>query len=613
MAKTYYIETFGCQMNVHDSERLGGLLEQAGYEPIAAMDDADLVVVNTCSVRERAEEKLFARLDRFRHTDREARPVIAVTGCVAQQEGDKIRERAPMVDVVIGTQALAKLPEAVETARETWEPYVDVNPYDNVSFPLGIAARHDPVKAFVTIIEGCNDFCAFCVVPYTRGRERMRAAAEIVAEVEEVASQGHREVQLLGQIVNHYQAPDIPGCDFAGLLERVHDVPGIDRIRFASPHPRHVTRRMIEAMRDLPKVCKHLHLPVQSGSTRVLALMRRRHTRERYLALIDEVREAIPDITLSTDMIVGFPGESAEDFEETLTLTDCVQYHSMFSFKYSERPNTLARQRMPDSVTESEKARRLERLQALQRRTQLRLHERLVGEQVQVLAEAKSRGEPPNTADVRAVTRSSTFPPTPTASVQWSTCGSNAPAPTASGNARHGMTDDVPTGRSRGKTMQIEMTIKGLMVDPVTNMPIVILRDEASERVLPIWVGIFEANAIALQIENIETPRPMTHDLLRNVIANLNGAVEKIVVSDLKENTFYALIYVRIAEELVAVDARPSDAIALALRVSAPIYVEDDVIQNAKSIDFTPDKSDSERLAKWLESLDTEDLGKYKM
>ena len=391
MAKTYYIETFGCQMNVHDSERLGGLLEQAGYEPIAAMDDADLVVVNTCSVRERAEEKLFARLDRFRHTDREARPVIAVTGCVAQQEGEKIRERAPMVDVVIGTQALAKLPEAVETARETWEPYVDVNPYDNVSFPLGIAARHDPVKAFVTIIEGCNDFCAFCVVPYTRGHERMRAAAEIVAEVEEVASQGHREVQLLGQIVNHYQAPDIPGCDFAGLLERVHDVPGIDRIRFASPHPRHVTRRMIEAMRDLPKVCKHLHLPVQSGSTRVLALMRRRHTRERYLALIDEVREAIPDIALSTDMIVGFPGESAEDFEETLTLTDRVQYHSMFSFKYSERPNTLARQRMPDSVTESEKARRLERLQALQRRTQLRLHERLVGEQVQVLAEAKSR------------------------------------------------------------------------------------------------------------------------------------------------------------------------------------------------------------------------------
>ena len=175
------------------------------------------------------------------------------------------------------------------------------------------------------------------------------------------------------------------------------------------------------------------------------------------------------------------------------------------------------------------------------------------------------------------------------------------------------MTDDVPTGRSRGKTMQIEMTIKGLMVDPVTNMPIVILRDEASERVLPIWVGIFEANAIALQIENIETPRPMTHDLLRNVIANLNGAVEKIVVSDLKENTFYALIYVRIAEELVAVDARPSDAIALALRVSVPIYVEDDVIQNAKSIDFTPDKGDSERLAKWLESLDTEDLGKYKM
>ena len=376
MAKTYYIETFGCQMNVHDSERIGGLLQQAGYESVVAMDDADLVVLNTCSVRERAAEKLFARLDRFRHADRGSRPIIAVVGCVAQQEGDKIRKRAPVVDVVIGTQALTRLPEAVATARQTWEQYVDINPYDNVSFPLGIAVRHDPVKAFVTIIEGCNDFCAFCVVPYTRGHERMRPAAEVVAEVKEVASQGHREVHLLGQIVNHYQAPDIPGCDFAALLEHVHQVPGIERIRFASPHPRHVTRRMIEAMRDLPKVCKHLHLPVQSGSTRILKLMRRRHTRDRYLALVDEIRETIPEITLSTDMIVGFPGETIRDFEATLTLTERVQYQSMFSFKYSERPNTLARQRMPDSVAEPEKSRRLNELQTLQKRMQLRFHQR---------------------------------------------------------------------------------------------------------------------------------------------------------------------------------------------------------------------------------------------
>lgn len=391
MARTYRIETFGCQMNVHDSERLGGLLQQAGYEPSASMEQADLVLVNTCSVRERAAEKLFARVGRFRHVEPALRPVIAVTGCVAQQEGESILERAPMVDVIIGTQALATLPGAVDAVLRDREPYVDISPYDNVSFPLGVAVRTDPVKAFVTIIEGCNDFCAFCVVPYTRGHERMRPAAEILAEVEEAAAAGHREVHLLGQIVNHYQAPDIAGCDFAGLLERVHGVSGIARIRFASPHPRHVTPRLIAAVRDLPKVCKHLHLPVQSGSTRVLSRMRRRHTRERYLALVDDIRAAVPKIALSTDMIVGFPGETDTDFEETMSLTEAVRYHSMFSFKYSERPNTLASKRMSDSVAEAEKGRRLAALQATQQRIQQGLHDSMVGRIVTVLADARSR------------------------------------------------------------------------------------------------------------------------------------------------------------------------------------------------------------------------------
>ena len=236
MTRTYAVETFGCQMNMHDSERLGGLLQRAGYSRARSAEDADLIVVNTCSVRERAAEKLFARLDRFRHRAREERPLVAVTGCVAQQEGARILDRAPTVDVVIGTQALAMLPQAIDEAERTGRPQVDTNPYDDVSFPLGVAIREDPVKAFVTVIEGCNDFCAFCVVPYTRGHERMRPAAEIVAEVAAAAAAGHREVHLLGQIVNHYQAPDAAGCDFAGLLERVHDVDGIDRIRFASPH-----------------------------------------------------------------------------------------------------------------------------------------------------------------------------------------------------------------------------------------------------------------------------------------------------------------------------------------------------------------------------------------
>ena len=391
MARTVCIETFGCQMNAHDSERLAGLLEQAGYELIPDVDNADLVVINTCSVRERAEDKLFARLDSLRGSDRTVRPIVAVTGCVAQQEGARILDRAAGVDVIVGTQALRQLPGLVEAATHTGESQVDINPYEDVSFPLGIAARNDPVKAYVTIIEGCNDFCAFCVVPYTRGHERMRAAREIVAEVEQATAAGHREIHLLGQIVNHYAAPDIPGCDFAALLERVHEVPGVERIRFASPHPRHVSPRMIAAMRDLPKIGRHLHLPVQSGSTRVLRHMRRRYSREDYLNLVDDARAAIPNIALSTDMIVGFPGEAVTDFNDTLSLTAAIRFHSMFSFKYSERPNTLAAKRMPDTVPETEKTRRLMELQALQKGIQMSLHQTQVGRTVQVLVDSRSR------------------------------------------------------------------------------------------------------------------------------------------------------------------------------------------------------------------------------
>ncbi len=219
----------------------------------------------------------------------------------------------------------------------------------------------------------------------------MRPKAEILAEVRAAAESGHREVQLLGQIVNHYQAPDDRACDFAGLLEAVHEIPGIDRIRFASPHPRHVSDRLVAAMRDLPKVCKHLHLPVQSGSTRVLGLMRRRYSRESYLEIVRRVREAVPGVALSTDMIVGFPGETADDFEETLTLMSAVEYHSIFSFKYSERPNTLAAKRYADDVPEEEKTRRIVELQALQRRIQLRMFEAAVGQIVDVLIDAASR------------------------------------------------------------------------------------------------------------------------------------------------------------------------------------------------------------------------------
>ena len=394
MAKKYLIETYGCQMNVHDSERMAGLLEQAGFEVTDADRDADLVVINTCSVRERAEEKLYSRLGDLKglHARTGRAPMVAVTGCVAQQEGAQVLAKSKLVDVVIGTQRLKMLPVLIEQAAAAPSALVDVaTPYDEPTFPLGLTRRDDPVKGFVTIVEGCNDFCSYCVVPYTRGHERMRAKAEILREVTELAATGRKEVQLLGQIVNHYQAPDDPACDFAGLLEAVHEVKGVERIRFSSPHPRHCSERLIAALRDLPKVCKHLHLPAQSGSTNILKAMRRRHTREEYLGLVGRLRDALPDIQLSTDMIVGFPGETDQDFADTLSLTEMARFHSMFSFKYSPRPNTLAAERMPDDVPEAEKTRRIMTLQARQKDIQANLHAASVGHTVEVLVDTTSR------------------------------------------------------------------------------------------------------------------------------------------------------------------------------------------------------------------------------
>ena len=398
----YFIETYGCQMNVHDSERMAGLLEASGYERAEADADADVVVINTCSVREKAEDKLYTRLGDLKGQARVTgrAPLVAVTGCVAQQEGERLLERSGLIDVVLGTQRVKMLPLLVEQARESRSAVrregiaalVDVaTPYDEPSFPLGLTRHADPVKAYVTIIEGCNDFCAFCVVPYTRGHERMRSKAEILADVRQAVAAGRSEIQLLGQIVNHYQAPDDPACDFAALLGAVDAVPGVRRIRFASPHPRHASDRLIAAVRDLPRVCKHLHLPVQSGSTAVLQRMRRRYTRAQYLDLVERIRAAIPEVQLSTDMIVGFPGETDAEFADTLSLIEAVRFHSIFSFKYSERPNTLASKRLPDDVPEAVKTARIRELQLRQRGIQLAWHHAAVGRRLEVLVDARSR------------------------------------------------------------------------------------------------------------------------------------------------------------------------------------------------------------------------------
>ena len=393
MARKYFLETYGCQMNYHDSERLAGLLESDGYERTDTEANADVIVINTCSVREKAEDKLYTRLGELRELSAEtgADPVIAVTGCVAQQEGERLLKRDSSIDVIVGTQALKSLPDLVRTAKDRRRAAIDISPYEDVSFPLGVARHSDPVRAWITIIEGCNEYCAFCVVPYTRGHERMRPVGQILEEVRSAVDSGRPEVQLLGQIVNHYQAPDDPSCDFAELLARVSAVSGVKRVRFASPHPRHVTDRLIAAIRDLPAVCKHLHLPVQSGSNRVLKNMRRRYTREGYLELLDRLRSEVPSIALSTDMIVGFPGETDADFDLTLDLVRRARYHSMFSFKYSPRPNTLAIKRLPDDVTEAEKTRRIVGLQDLQREIQMTQFAGMVGTTADVLADSVSR------------------------------------------------------------------------------------------------------------------------------------------------------------------------------------------------------------------------------
>jgi tRNA-2-methylthio-N6-dimethylallyladenosine synthase len=393
VSRKYLIETFGCQMNYHDSEQMAGLLEAAGYSRAESDAEADVVVINTCSVREHAEEKLYTRLGELRSQDAPgvSGRVVAVAGCVAQQEGERLLKRSSLVDVIVGTRRVRMLPMLVERAAHEHVTQVDLGAFDDVAFPFAVTRRADPVRAWVTIIEGCNEFCSFCVVPYTRGHEQMRPKSVILEEVRSVAERGHKEVQLLGQIVNHYLAPDDPSCDFAGLLEAVHEVPGIERFRFASPHPRHVSDRLIAAIRDLPKVCKHLHLPVQSGSNAVLTAMRRRYTRELYLELVARVREAVPGITLSTDMIVGFPGESEGDFEDTLSLMRAVRFQSIFSFKYSPRPNTLALKKLPETVSEMEKTQRIVALQALQREIQIELHQAAVGRVEPVLVDGISR------------------------------------------------------------------------------------------------------------------------------------------------------------------------------------------------------------------------------
>jgi tRNA-2-methylthio-N6-dimethylallyladenosine synthase len=388
---TFFIETFGCQMNDHDSEKVAGVLLARGYRQVESPDIASVVFYNTCSIREKAAQKVFSRLGEFRTRQADGR-IIGVLGCLAQQEGEEIFERAPWVTLVCGSASYRKLPELLAEIEAGNRRVTGLETDTDETFETEITRRDNPWRAYLTIIEGCDKACSYCVVPYTRGPERSRASGSVLAEVRQLADLGYTEIQLLGQTVNSYRDPSPRRMRFSELLLAVAEVPGIRRVRFTTSHPRDFTPDIVEAMDAQPALCDHVHLPVQSGSTRVLRAMQRTYTREEYLEKIALIRRARRSISITTDIIAGFPGESEGDFEQTLSLLDEVRYDGLFSFKYSPRPNTPAIA-MADAIPEEEKGRRLAILQEKQRQIQTARNEAFVGQTLEVLVEGKSRRE----------------------------------------------------------------------------------------------------------------------------------------------------------------------------------------------------------------------------
>jgi tRNA-2-methylthio-N6-dimethylallyladenosine synthase len=383
--KTFYLETFGCQMNVHDSEKVIGTLEQQGYARVELEADADLILYNTCSIRDKAEQKVFNRLNDYKALYKKGKR-FGVLGCVAQQEGERIFERAPYVSLVAGSASYRKLPEMLIQIEQGATRVTGLNDRQTEeTFETEFTARSNPHRGYITIIEGCDKFCAYCVVPYTRGKERSRRSESVMAEARKMADSGFTEIQLLGQNVNSYCDPD-GQRSFAELLAAVGEVGGIRRVRFTTSHPRDFTRDIVEAIDAVPTLCDHVHLPVQSGSSKVLRLMAREYTRDQYLERIGWIREARRPISMTTDIIAGFPGETPEDFEETMDLLAEVQYDGVFAFKYSPRPNTPSLA-MPDSVPEEEKSTRLQVLLERQREIQRVNYEKHVGQVLETMVE----------------------------------------------------------------------------------------------------------------------------------------------------------------------------------------------------------------------------------
>jgi tRNA-2-methylthio-N6-dimethylallyladenosine synthase len=414
--KTFYLETFGCQMNAHDSEKVIGTLQREGYRQVETEEDAGLILYNTCSIRDKAEQKVFNRLNDQKKLVKDGKR-FGVLGCVAQQEGDKIFERAPYVSLVSGSASYRNLPEMLSRleAGETRITGLDDRQTDE-TFETEFTARQNPYRGYITIIEGCDKFCAYCVVPYTRGKERSRSSTSVLSEARRIADLGYTEIQLLGQNVNSYRDPE-GKRSFAELLSAVGQVGGIRRVRFMTSHPRDFTRDIIEAIDSVTTLCDHIHLPVQSGSARVLKLMAREYTPEWYLERIGWIKAARRPISISTDIIVGFPGETPDDFIRTMDLLAQVEYDCVFGFKYSARPNTPALV-MIDSIPETEKAHRLQVLLDRQREIQRVNYARHLGQVMEVMVEGQ------NSARGQVVGRSSQNKP-----VNFTCAQPIAPAP----------------------------------------------------------------------------------------------------------------------------------------------------------------------------------------
>ncbi|XZG70905.1 tRNA (N6-isopentenyl adenosine(37)-C2)-methylthiotransferase MiaB [Chitinibacteraceae bacterium HSL-7] len=395
--KKVFIKTFGCQMNEYDSDKMADLLNASeGVEKTDRVEDADIILFNTCSVREKAQEKVFSDLGRVKEL-KLAKPdlVIGVGGCVASQEGETIIKRAPYVDVVFGPQTLHRLPDLIAKKRESGSAQVDISFPEIEKFDHLPPARVEGASAFVSIMEGCSKFCSFCIVPYTRGQEVSRPFEDVLAEVAGLAQQGVKEITLLGQNVNAYRGRILDGAeddiaDFAMLLEYVHEIPGIERLRYTTSHPREMTQRIVDCYRTLPKLVSHLHLPVQAGSDRVLVNMKRGYTTLEFKSLVRKLREARPDICLSSDFIVGFPGETDDDFEKTMKLIEDVQFDASFSFIYSERPGTPAAD-LKDDVPAEVKSARLMRLQKRIDELASEVNRAMVGTVQRVLIEGHAR------------------------------------------------------------------------------------------------------------------------------------------------------------------------------------------------------------------------------